>query len=195
MLPVRGHELWKKIGMSMELVQQRLLKAVRTLEAAEIAYAVVGGNAVRIWVAQVDPSAVRATNDVNILIRPEDLDEARQAMESAGFHYRHTAGLDIFVEDENESARNGIHIVLAGQMVRLDDTEPNPDVEPFEIGDELRTLPLEGLVRMKLNSFRLKDRVHLLDMIDVGLIDGAWVSRFPAPLADRLQDLVDNPDQ
>lgn len=145
--------------------------------------------------AQVDPSAVRATNDVDILIRPEDLDVARHAMQAAGFHYRQTAGHDIFVEDENESARNGVHIVLAGQMVRLDDLEPNPDIEPFKTGDGFRTLPLEGLVRMKLNSFRLKDRVHLLDMIDVGLIDSAWVSRFPDPLAERLQDLLDNPDQ
>ena len=56
-------------------------------------------------------------------------------------------------------------------MVKQDDFEPNPDVEPVEYGDGIRILPLERLVRMKLNSFRLKDRVHLLDMIAVGLLD------------------------
>jgi hypothetical protein len=53
---------------------------------------------------------------------------------------------------------------------------------------------LEPLVRMKLTSYRLKDRVHLLDMINVGLIDASWPSRFPPQLAERLQTLLDNPE-
>ena len=101
----------------------------------------------------------------------------------------------MFVEDELQSPRNAVHIVLSGQMVRSDDYESNPDVEPCEYGDEFRTLPLEKLVRMKLNSFRLKDKVHLLDMIQVGLIDAGWCERFPDRLRQRLEDLIENPDQ
>jgi len=194
-LNLASAKLWKRITQSMEFVEERLRRAVEALESAGIPYAVVGGNAVRVWVAHVDKAAVRATNDVDILIRPTDLDGAKQAMESAGFHHRETAGLNLFVEDEQESARNAVHIVLAGEMVRPDDPEANPDVEPHELGDQFRTLPLETLVRMKLNSYRLKDRVHLLDMIHVGLIDRAWLDRYPEPLRSRLQDLLDNPDQ
>jgi len=179
----------------MEIVEERLRRTVGVLEKAGIPYAVVGGNAVRIWVAQIDQGAVRATNDVDILIRPADLNPLKVAMQNAGFSYRQTAGLDMFVEDENDSARNAVHIVLSGQMVRLDDFEPNPDVEPCEHGKEFRTLPLEKLVRMKLNSFRLKDKVHLLDMLQVGLIDASWADRFPAELRLRLQGLIDNPNQ
>jgi hypothetical protein len=51
-----------------------------------------------------------------------------------------------------------------------------------------------ALVQMKLNSFRLKDRVHLLDMIGVGLVDQTWPARLPPELADRLQLLLDNPE-
>ena len=40
-------------------------------------------------------------------------------------------------------------------MVREDDPEPNPDLEPYEYGEGFRTLPLETLVRMKLSSYRL----------------------------------------
>jgi len=47
---------------------------------------------------------------------------------------------------------------------------------------------------MKLTSFRRKDQVHVLDMLDVGLIDATWCARFPPELAARLQELVDNPD-
>ncbi len=70
-----------------------------------------------------------------------------------------------------------------------------PDVEPSEYGDGIRTLPLERLVRMKLNSFRLKDRVPLLDMIEVGLLNDSWITRFPEPLGERLKLLIENPDQ
>jgi hypothetical protein len=179
----------------MEIVEQRLRRTVAVLERVGIPYAVVGGNAVRIWVAQIDEGAVRATNDVDILLRPADLQRLKQAMHEAGFSHRQTAGVDMFVEHEADSARNAVHVVLAGQMVRPDDFEANPDVEPYEYGNEFRTLPLENLVRMKLNSFRLKDKVHLLDMIQVGLIDSSWPGRFPDELGQRLQNLIENPDQ
>ena len=47
---------------------------------------------------------------------------------------------------------------------------------------------------MKLTSFRDKDRVHLRDLIEVGLVDATWAARLPSKLAARLQDLLDNPE-
>ena len=61
--------------------------------------------------------------------------------------------------------------------------------------EDFQTLPLERLVRMKLNSHRLKDRVHLLDMISVGLVDSNWPEKYPPVLAGRLRALLENPDQ
>ena len=57
-----------------------------------------------------------------------------------------------------------------------------------------RLFSLESLVRMKLTSFRRKDQMHLLDLLDIGLIDAAWCGRFPAELAARLRELVDHPE-
>ena len=71
-LQILGDELWQRIGRSVEKIEQRLRKTVAVLEQTHIPYAVVGGNAVRIWVAQIDEAAVRATNDVEFLIRPRD---------------------------------------------------------------------------------------------------------------------------
>ena len=194
-LTMVGDQLWQRIGESMDRVELRLRKAVSILESTSIPFAIVGGNAVRVWVAQVDPGAVRATNNVDILIRPEDLEQVKQVMAANGYHYRKAAGLDMFLEGKDDSVRSAIYIVLANCMVKQDDFEPNPDVEPVEYGDGIRILPLERLVRMKLNSFRLKDRVHLLDMIEVGLLDESWVAKFPKPLGDRLKSLIQNPDQ
>ena len=55
-------------------------------------------------------------------------------------------------------------------------------------------MTLEALVRMKLTAYRDKDRTHLRDLIDVGLIDRSWCGRLPAELATRLQSLLDNPE-
>ena len=192
---ITGDALWARMERAVDKVQQRLERAAAILEAAKIPYAVVGGNAVRIWVAQVDEAAVRTTRDVDILLRPEDLDRAIEAMEKAGFVFRRSSGLAMFLDSKESKARDAVHLVFCGQMVQEGDPEANPDVEPFEVAENFRTLRLEDLVRMKLNSFRLKDRVHLLDMIDVGLIDATWPAKFPESLGGRLQGLIDNPDQ
>jgi hypothetical protein len=57
-----------------------------------------------------------------------------------------------------------------------------------------RLVTLEALVRMKLTAFRDKDRTHLRDLIEVGLVDDAWLKRLPSALAPRLQSLLDTPE-
>lgn len=194
-IDITGDALWARMERAVEKVQQRLEKTASVLEAAKIPYAIVGGNAVRIWVAQVDEAAVRATKDVDVLIRRSDLDRTIAAMEAAGFVYRQAAGLSMFLDSPDAKPRDAVHLVFSGEVINSDDPEANPDVEPFEVAENFRTLQLEDLVRMKLNSFRLKDRVHLLDMIEVGLIDESWLPKLSEQLRDRLQELLDNPDQ
>jgi hypothetical protein len=189
-----GEALWDRMERAVEKVNERLRKTVAILEASGIPYAVVGGHAVRAWVAQVDEAAVRTTRDVDIMIEPQSLPALKTAMEAGGFHYRETAGVPMFVEQPDGSAKDAVHVILTGEMIRLNDFEANPDLSSSARSGEFQTLSFESLVRMKLNSFRLKDRVHILDMISVGLIDNTWPGRFPEPLRDRLQELIDNPD-
>ena len=59
--------------------------------------------------------------------------------------------------------------------------------------EHFRVLDLEALVRIKLTAFRDKDRTHLRDLIDVGLIDATWCPRFPDELAAHLRGLIDTP--
>jgi hypothetical protein len=78
--------------------------------------------------------------------------------------------------------------------VKPTDVMPTPDVHPAERPDDFNVVALESLVRMKLNAFRRKDQVHLIDMLDVGLIDTTWPARYPPELAARLQELIDTPE-
>jgi hypothetical protein len=87
-----------------------------------------------------------------------------------------------------------VHIVFAAEKVRPDHFACAPDISESEETETFRLVSLDALVRMKLNSFRDKDRVHLRDLIEVGLIDPHWLEKVPAPLRPRLQALLDNPE-
>lgn len=189
---ITGEELWARMERAVEKVNERLRKTVRILEDAKVPYAVVGGHAVRAWVAQVDEAALRTTQDVDILVRPEDVPAMTTAMTAAGFHYRKTQGIGMFVEHPDASARDAVHLLLCGEVIR--GGEPNPDIEPVTRASDFQTVEVEALVRMKLNAFRRKDQVHLLDMISLGIIDDSWLGRFPEKLGLRLKELLDDPD-
>lgn len=47
---------------------------------------------------------------------------------------------------------------------------------------------------MKLTAFRDKDKTHVRDMIDVGLVDSATLDRLPLALRPRLAELLAKPD-
>jgi len=190
-----GDCLWARMERAVDRIRERLERATAVLDSAGIPYAIIGGNAVRVWVAQVDEAAVRTTRDVDILLRREDLSAAIEVMERAGFVFRHSKGIDMFLDGPEAKARDAVHVLLAGEKVRASDELPAPTVEESVVVGKYRTVMLDGLVRMKLNSFRRKDQMHLLDMLDVGLIDATWVNRFPEPLAGRLQELIDNPEE
>ena len=180
--------------LAVEKVRNRLQRAAAALEAAGIPYAVAGGNAVAAWVAIVDSSAVRNTQDVDILLRRSDLENAAQALQAAGFVHRRVAGIEMFLDGPGAKPRDAVHVVMAGEKVRPEYDAPAPDVADSEKQDQFRVLKLEALVTMKLTSFRDKDRTHLRDMLDVGLIDATWVGRLPPSLGDRLQQLIDTPE-
>jgi len=189
---ITGAELWARMERAVEKVNARLRKTVRILEETGVPYAVIGGHAVRAWVAQVDEAALRTTQDVDILVRPADLSALTAALTAAGFHHRTTAGLEMFVEHPDASARDAVHVLLVGTVERAG--EPNPDIVPAVRADDFQTVTFETLVRMKLNAFRRKDQVHLLDMLSLGMIDATWLDRYPEPLRGRLQQLLDDPD-
>ena len=178
----------------MEKVRDRLRRATAALDKAGVPYAVAGGNAVAAWVSRVDEAAVRNTQDVDILLRRTDLADATAALAAAGFVYRHVKSLDIFLDGPDASARDAIHIVFASEKVRPENPVAAPDVSESEESPAFRLVSLEALVRMKLTAFRDKDRTHLRDLIEVGLVDADWPRRMPAPLDARLKELLDNPE-
>ncbi len=193
MAPLASQISLDRMVNAVEKVRRRLLKATATLQTAKVAYAVAGGNAVAAWVSTIDEEAVRNTRDVDILIRRSDLPAAKSALEAVGFIYRHAAGMDLFLDGSEGSPRSGVHILFANEKVHADEPAANPDVAESSFTGTFQVLTLEALVRIKLTAFRDKDRTHLRDLLDVGLIDAQWAARLPDELGKRLLGLLNNP--
>jgi len=109
-----GEVSLERMVRAVERVRIRLLRAATALEQAKVPYAVAGGNAVAAWVSRVDESAVRNTQDVDILLRRGDLEIAKNALATAGFVYLHVKGVDMFLDGPEAKARDAVHVVFSG---------------------------------------------------------------------------------
>jgi hypothetical protein len=192
------------VGMSFDIldrmeravakVRERLLRATGALTRAGVPYAVVGGNAVASWVATVDEGAVRNTRDVDLLVRRDDLPAITTALEQTGFVRDELLDVVMFRDGPEGKPSEAIHLLFAGEKTRPDHLLPAPEIQTVNDPANFPVLVFESLVVMKLMSNRLKDQVHIQDLIGVGLIDSSWLTRLPPELAERLKQLLDNPD-
>jgi hypothetical protein len=161
---------YSEFVMAMERVEQRLRLATEALDAARIPYAVVGGNAVAAWIAQVDPAATRTTKDRDILVRRADLDSVTRALTALGLIREDLRSLVMFVDPAEPSRRSGVRLFWAGEKVRPSYPHAAPDVtEARRPAGSFAVLDLPALLRMKLTSLRDIDRVHIADLLSVGL--------------------------
>ncbi len=189
---VRAHASpWEKYVMALDEVTDRLQRIAGALESGAVPYALVGGQAVALWVATKDPTAVRTTKDVDLLIRREDLPRARAAALSVNLDYLEVVGVGMFLERANPNPRNAVHLIWAGEKVRPEHSLPAPPIDQrqlLEPGKHVVTLP--ALVQMKLLANRDQDRVHLRDLIDVGLLGREMLKGLPTELAAQLDRLL-----
>jgi len=181
---------WERMIAAVEDVRERACRATAALKQAGIAHVVIDGNAVAAWVARVDKEAVRNTKDVDLLIRRPDLPRVIETLQSVGFVHHHVNGIDVFIDGPDGSVRSAIHVVFGNEQLRPDDPAPTPDVTEAEPGPDFPVPTLDALVRMKLTAFRLKDKVYLLDLLEVGLLDETWYTQLSPALAARLQEII-----
>lgn len=167
-----------------------LTRLATALSQAGIEYRVVGGMAVFLHVQERDPLAARATRDVDIAVDRRDLDAIREAVRPFGFEYRHAAGVDLLVDAARPTTRSAAHLIFVREKFRPQYLEPVPDFSPpVRTSEGVLLMPVADLVRTKLTSFRLRDRVHLQDMDSVGLITPEIESQLPEALLRRLREV------
>ncbi len=180
-------DILERMERAVANVRERLLRATAALNQAGVPYAVVGGNAVASWVATVDEGAVRNTPDIDLLVQRDDLQRITVAMMQAGFVADPGSERKQFLDGEAGKPREAVRLYCVGEPAA-------PVLTTMLDPAGSRVLALVPLVEMKLSLHRLKDRVHIRDLIDVGLVDASWLPKLPPELAKRLQHLLDTPD-
>jgi hypothetical protein len=163
-----------------EKVDERRNQAVYVLQSANIEDAMIGGNAVAAWVKTIDAGGVRGTPSVDILVRREDSEGAESVLVASGLPVG--------------KGRSDVRLWYAGEKVKEDYLLPLPELDATVVLQGMRVLTLEALVQTKLVAFRTIDKVHLCDMIEVGLVDETWCVRYPKELSERLRYLIENPE-
>ncbi len=182
---------WNQHLMALDDVTRRMERICAALKEASVPYALVGGQAVATWVATREPAAVRTTKDVDILLRREDLPQARAAALKVEMDYFEVMGVGMFLDRKDPNPRHAVHLVWAGEKVRANYDLPSPTIDQRQsLAGDIQVVSLAGLVLMKLISYRDQDRVHLRDMIDVGLIGRDLLEGLPGELAARLDGLL-----
>jgi hypothetical protein len=101
----------------------------------------------------------------------------------------------MFLDGPDAKPSESIHLLFAGEKVRPEHPLPSPHLSAVDDPGGFRVITLEALVQMKLLSNRDKDRTHLRDLVGVGLVDQGWLAKLPPVLADRLQGILDTPDE
>ncbi|MBZ5724646.1 MAG: nucleotidyltransferase family protein [Acidobacteriia bacterium] len=166
-----------------------LHRVTSALRAAGIDYRVVGGVAVFLHISERDPLAARMTRDIDLAVNRGDLDRIAEALRPFGFEFRHTAGVDMLVVAANPRGRSAVHLLMFREKVRPEYAEAVPDFSPpVETRNGVLLAAVADLVRMKLTSYRLKDRVHVQDLDAAGLITPEIEGGLPEELRRRLAE-------
>ena len=174
----------------LEQLTATAARVCNALRQAGIDYRVVGGLAVLFHVQSRDPLAARLTKDVDLAVNRSDLARIAEAVRQLGLVHRHVAGVDMLVDGVTPKARSGVHLLFAGEKVRSTDLEPVPALsEPGVDEQGILVTSVASMVRMKLISFRLRDKTHIIDMDSVGLITPEIEASLPDALRERLRQV------
>jgi hypothetical protein len=181
------------------LFEERVFELIGTLqelslplEQAGVPHELVGGLAVFLHVENADSTHSSLTRDIDIMIRRDDLPRVVAIAKNYGFRFRHSAGMDMLLFGETNSARNAIHLLYAGEKVKATQLETHPRINPVRAGLHGQTfwvIPVLDLLRMKLSSYRDKDRVHVRGMDAAGLITRDVENGLSEALMARLRNV------
>ena len=144
---------------------QELKDLVATLETRAIDYALCGGVALAIH------GAPRATQDIDLLVRPEDLDRLRQAARDRGFTFE-----SLPMEFSSGVTIQRFTKLIEGQPFMLDALLVSRVLESVWAGrlqasidgGTVRVVSREGLISLKLASGRPQDIADLKRLEEIG---------------------------
>ena len=152
--PLRGASSLPCSTLIRVVLLDELLRTTHALDEAGVEHALVGGLAVAVW------GAPRATKDIDLLVRFEDLDRAVEVAKNQGFDI---VALRMTFRDGMQLQR--VTRAREGELLRLDFLVVNDNLEPvwgsrtrLRIGaGELSVISRDALIQMKALAGRPQD--------------------------------------
>lgn len=180
--------------IGLNATASRVSKALTRLQ---ILHAVVGGLAVAAHVKSVNPSAVRNTQNLSILLNQDDLHRVGDLLRPLGYRGRKERDRHVFAR-KGVIFEDAVRIVWAGTKVRKEYPHAAPELPlmpEFIAPDGFVCLGLTRLLTMKLTSYRLKDQVHVQDLLLAGLITKKIERALPKDLLPRLKQVKETTER
>ena len=162
------------VAWSFARMVESASQASLAMERAGIPHSIIGGVAVFLHVDAIEPIAARLTPDVDLAISRDNFLAAARVLESLGYSGNNCA----FRHSVDPQGWRAVHLILDGDML-----------EPVRTKEGILIAPVDDLVRMKLTSFRLKDKVHIQDLDSVALITPEIEAGLFEPLRQRLAEV------
>ena len=146
-------------------LHDELTRVLAALDDAGIDYALVGALAVAVW------GAPRATKDIDLLVRPEDLPRAMTALAATGFTLE---GLPFQFKDGTQVQRVN-KVDPSGNLMTVDLMIVDPNLEsawssrsklPFG-SREVAVVSRDALIGMKARAARPQDIMDVQNLKDI----------------------------
>jgi hypothetical protein len=142
-------------------IYDELVAVVRALAADGVDYALVGGLAVGVW------GVPRATKDIDLLVRPEEVARAKAAVRACGYVLE---AAPMRFSDGMEVVR--VSKIVAGQLMTVDFLLVNGNLETAwqsrgrveTEGAELSVISREALIAMKVAAGRPIDQHDVIKL-------------------------------
>ena len=179
----------KALDIHLRQLFERIGEFHALMQAGGVPYRIVGGVAAYLHVAEQDPVKARTTPDLDVAIYRENLPEIISVAARAGMVYCRVNGTDMLVDAEQPKRRSSVHLLFVNEKVRSEHVEAVPSSAPEFSSEAFFIAPVRDLVRMKLTSFRLKDKVHIQNLDGAGLITPQIESELPEVLRQRLAEV------
>lgn len=185
--PVSFWERLKELDMffqGRDPVHQTMRRLIKRLERADIPYAVVGGMAVFFHRHR------RATNDVDVLLSPEGLEEFRRRFVPRS--YAQVPGRSRRFVDR--SSKITIDVLVTGQFPGSGKPGPIAYPDPADVGQAIEAVQFVDLVtllQLKLAARRHQDFADVVNLIRVHDLDESFQKKLHPSLRSDYNECLE----
>ncbi|HKQ71810.1 MAG TPA: DUF6036 family nucleotidyltransferase [Polyangiaceae bacterium] len=140
-----------------------LMAVTQALDRQSVDYALVGGLAVAVW------GAARATKDIDLLVRPEEVERAKASIRACGYTLEavpmtFSDGMRLHrVNKVDGSDLSTVDFILVDH--NLEPVWLSRRVQPVE-GGEVRVVGRDALIAMKLAAGRPQDQADVIRLTE-----------------------------